>query len=97
MFQCLAIGRFNIANVASDGFHKLILAPCAAFGQQQLGRTPRQQLICLGMRRAADLLAEREAKVETIAARVGYRNPFVFSTTFKRVMGWPPSEYPGRG
>ena len=32
-------------------------------------------------------------KVEVIAARVGYKNPFVFSTTFKRVMGCPPSGY----
>lgn len=65
--------------------------------RQQLGRTPRQQLIWLRMRRAADLLAKRDAKIEAIAARVGYQNPFVFSTTFKRVMGWSPSEYPGRG
>ena len=64
--------------------------------RQQLGRTPRQQLIWLRMRRAADLLVERSTKIETIAAQVGYENPFVFSTTFKQVMGWPPSEYPSR-
>jgi AraC-like DNA-binding protein len=64
--------------------------------RQQLGRTPKQQLIWLRMRRAADLLASRNLKVETIAAQVGYENPFVFSTTFKHVMGWPPSEYPSR-
>jgi AraC-like DNA-binding protein len=64
--------------------------------RQQLGRTPRQQLIWLRMRRAADLLVERSMKIETIAAQVGYENPFAFSTTFKQVMGWPPSEYPSR-
>lgn len=63
---------------------------------KELGRTPRQQLIWLRMRRAAQLLSEREAKIETIANQVGYQNPFVFSSTFKRVMGWSPSEYPGR-
>ena len=63
---------------------------------KELGRSPRQQLIWLRMRRAAELLLERDSKIETIANRVGYQNPFVFSTTFKRVMGWPPSEYPGR-
>jgi AraC-like DNA-binding protein len=63
---------------------------------QQLGRTPRQQLIWLRMRRAADLLGDSQLKIETIAKRVGYENPFVFSSTFKRVMGWSPSEYPGR-
>jgi AraC-like DNA-binding protein len=65
--------------------------------QRELGRSPRQQLIWLRMRRAAVLLNERGSKIETIASQVGYQNPFVFSTTFKRVMGWSPSEYPGRG
>jgi AraC-like DNA-binding protein len=64
--------------------------------RKELGRNPRQHLIWLRMRRAAELLTSTSAKVETIAAQVGYRNPFVFSTTFKRVMGWPPSEYPSR-
>ena len=64
--------------------------------QQELGRSPRAQLIWLRMRRAAELLMQGGAKIEAIAAQVGYQNPFVFSTTFKRVMGWSPSEYPGR-
>ena len=64
--------------------------------QKELGRSPRQQLIWLRMRRAAELLRARGSKIETIATEVGYQNPFVFSTTFKRVMGWSPSEYPGR-
>ena len=64
--------------------------------KQQLGRTPRQQLIWLRMRRASELLVDRERTIESIAAAVGYRNPFVFSTTFRRIMGWPPSRYPRR-
>ena len=64
--------------------------------QRELGRSPRQQLIWLRMRRAAELLRTRGSKIETIASQVGYQNPFVFSTTFKRIMGWSPSEYPGR-
>ncbi len=63
---------------------------------KELGRSPRQQLIWLRMRRAAELLTERNSKIETIATKVGYQNPFVFSSTFKRVMGWSPSDYPGR-
>lgn len=63
---------------------------------KELGRNPRRQLIWLRMRHAAELLVSSGAKIETIAAQVGYQNPFVFSTTFKRVMGWTPSEYPGR-
>jgi len=64
---------------------------------RELGRTPHQQLIWLRMQRAAELLTSTGRKIETIAAEVGYQNPFVFSTTFKRCMGWSPSEYPGRG
>ena len=64
--------------------------------QRELGRSPRQQLIWLRMRRAAELLVQGGTKIESIANQVGYENPFVFSTTFKRVMGWPPSQYPGR-
>lgn len=64
--------------------------------QRELGRSPRQQLIWLRMSRAAELLLQGGSKIEAIATKVGYQNPFVFSTTFKRVMGWSPSEYPGR-
>ena len=64
--------------------------------RNELGRNPRRQLIWLRMRHAAELLTHTDAKVETIAGLVGYKNPFVFSTTFKKVMGWSPSYYPGR-
>lgn len=63
---------------------------------KELGRSPRQQLIWLRMKRATELLRAGGHKIEAIANLVGYQNPFVFSTTFKRVMGWSPSEYPGR-
>lgn len=63
---------------------------------RDLGRTPRQHLIWLRMRRAAELLLGGADKVSTVAGRVGYANPFVFSSTFKRVMGFSPSEYPAR-
>jgi AraC-like DNA-binding protein len=62
---------------------------------RDLGRTPRQQLIWLRMRRAAELLSRGTDKIETIAGQVGYQNPFVFSSTFKRVMGCRPSDYAG--
>jgi AraC-like DNA-binding protein/mannose-6-phosphate isomerase-like protein (cupin superfamily) len=63
---------------------------------KQLGRTPRQHLIWLRMHKAANLLTNGELKIESIAAEVGYTNPFAFSNTFKRYMGWAPSKYPGR-
>ncbi|MBT3469511.1 MAG: helix-turn-helix transcriptional regulator, partial [Opitutae bacterium] len=63
---------------------------------RQLGRTPRQHLIWLRMHRAAILLSSTNQKIETIAFEVGYANPFAFSSTFRRCMGWSPSNYPGR-
>jgi AraC-like DNA-binding protein len=52
-----------------------------------------QQVIYLRMQAAAKLLATTGDKVETIATAVGYENPFVFSTTFKKWVGWRPSDY----
>jgi AraC-like DNA-binding protein len=61
--------------------------------QRELGRSPRQHLMWLRMRKAAELLLETNKKISSIAITVGYENPFVFSSTFKRMMGWTPSEY----
>ena len=61
--------------------------------RRELGRSPMHQVIYLRMQRAAKLLATTGDKVETIATEVGYENPFVFSTTFKKWVGWRPSEY----
>ena len=47
----------------------------------------------LRMERAAKLLTATDDKIEVIAATVGYDNPFVFSRTFKKWIGWRPSEY----
>lgn len=63
--------------------------------QQQLGRSPVQQVTYLRMRRAVELLASSNDKVETIARAVGYENPFTFSNAFKRWTGRRPSEYRG--
>lgn len=61
--------------------------------RRHLGRSPMQHVTYLRMQRASELLEETTHKIETIAAQVGYENPFVFSTTFKRWIGWRPSEY----
>ena len=78
----------RVANVSGKHLERL--------AKRELGRTPRQQLIWLRMRRAAELLADERLTIENVAAQVGYENPFVFSTMFKRIIGWPPSKYPGR-
>lgn len=61
--------------------------------RRELGRSPMHQVIHLRMQLAAKLLATTEDKIETIARAVGYENPFVFSTTFKKWVGWRPSDY----
>jgi AraC-like DNA-binding protein len=63
---------------------------------QLLGRTPMHQVTYLRMRHAANLLETKQDKIETIAHAVGYENPFAFSNTFKKWIGWRPSEYRGR-
>ncbi len=63
---------------------------------RHLGRSPIHHVAFLRMRKAAELLASSDEKVEAIAGAVGYTNPFVFSNTFKKWTGWRPSEYPGR-
>lgn len=63
---------------------------------QEIGRSPMHQVIYLRMERAARLLTTTPDKIEVIAAAVGYDNPFVFSRTFKKWIGWPPSDYRAR-
>lgn len=58
----------------------------------ELGRSPMQHLTFLRMQRARQLLTTTNAKVETIARSLGYENPFSFSNTFKKWIGWRPSE-----
>lgn len=56
-------------------------------------RSPMHQVIYLRMKRAAEMLVNSTDKVEAVAAAVGYQNPFVFSTTFKKWIGCTPSAY----
>ena len=61
--------------------------------RRSLGRSPMHHVIWLRMRKAAELLSTTPLKVETIANAVGYKNAFVFSNTFKKWIGWRPSEH----
>lgn len=61
--------------------------------RQELGRSPMQHVTYLRMRRATELLETTDDKIEAIATAIGYHNPFVFSNTFKKWIGWRPSEY----
>ncbi|HXT40393.1 MAG TPA: AraC family transcriptional regulator [Candidatus Angelobacter sp.] len=65
--------------------------------RRQLGRSPMHHVTYLRMQRAAVLLESTNDKIESIASALGYENPFVFSNTFKKWIGWRPSEYRRRG
>ncbi|SRR5579884_3999585 len=55
--------------------------------------SPMKHVTMLRMRHAAVLLAHDAYNVEAVARRVGYDNPYAFSTAFKRNMGVSPSLY----
>jgi AraC-like DNA-binding protein len=73
------------AHVSSEHLRRLC--------RRELGRSPVHQVIYLRMQHAAKLLTTTNDKIEAIAGAVGYENPFVFSTTFKKWVGWRPSDY----
>ncbi|MES2459523.1 MAG: AraC family transcriptional regulator [Armatimonadota bacterium] len=60
---------------------------------RDLRRSPMRQVTYLRMRHAASLLASDFYTIEAVARKVGYENPFAFSTAFKRVMSVTPSGY----
>jgi transcriptional regulator GlxA family with amidase domain len=60
---------------------------------RDLRRSPMRQVAFIRMRHAASLLASDFYTIEAVAHKVGYENPFAFSTAFKRVMGASPSGY----
>ncbi len=62
---------------------------------RETGRSPIAHVTHLRLRHAADLLANREAKIATVAEQCGYANPYAFSTAFKRAFGISPRAYRG--
>jgi AraC-like DNA-binding protein len=61
--------------------------------QQQLGRSPMQQLTFLRVQRSANLLILTDHKIEFIASQVGYADSFAFSAMFKKWMGCSPKAF----
>lgn len=57
------------------------------------GSSIRRNLILLRMERARQLLRESELNVSEVSDRVGYRDVFLFSKSFKKHVGMPPSEF----
>jgi AraC-like DNA-binding protein len=61
--------------------------------RKELGRSPMQHLTHLRLQRARHLLSITDDKVEVIARAVGFESVFTFSNTFKKWIGWRPSEF----
>lgn len=59
---------------------------------KQMGRSPMQHLIYLRLQRARHLLTVSDDKVEIISRAVGFESLSAFSNTFKKRIGWRPSE-----
>jgi AraC-like DNA-binding protein len=60
--------------------------------RKDLGRSPMQHLTFLRLQRARHLLSVTDDKVEVIARAVGFESSFTFSNTYKKWIGWRPSE-----
>ena len=68
----------------------------AAFAQRfkrLASDTPGHYLTRIRIQRAMDLLRATTENLDTIAERVGYGDPFVFSKAFKRIQGVSPREF----
>ena len=63
----------------------------------EVGNTTfRDQLTCVRMDRAGELLAHRGLTIRDVAHRVGYRQPAQFAKAFRRHHGVAPSEFRAR-
>jgi len=56
-------------------------------------KTPAQMVQEIRIRHAAELLLTQEVKLQEVAARTGYGDPFSFSRAFKRMVGSSPSHF----
>lgn len=55
--------------------------------------TPQEFLLRFRMKKACTLLANSEMPISKVATNVGYKDPFLFSKTFKKYNGFSPREY----
>jgi len=61
--------------------------------RREFGVTFMDYITRLRIRRAAEMLSQKDWKVYEIAEQIGYSNQHYFSSAFKRVLGVSPMEY----
>ena len=72
-------------NFSSSHFHSLF--------RKKTGLAPMDYFIQLKLQRACQLLDLSELRVNEIAAKIGYDDPYYFSRIFTKVMGKSPQAY----
>lgn len=73
----------DIANLSTEHLRRLCL--------KQFGKSPKQYLVYLRMRKARYLLGSSDAKITMIAAKLGYVDSQTFTKAFKKHHGISPS------
>lgn len=61
--------------------------------KKELNMTPSEYLIAVRMRRAKQLLLEKDISIGQIAEKCGYANTYYFSNAFRRYVGMRPSDF----
>lgn len=84
-------GSFSLENAAAHA----CMSSCyfAVIFKQETGRTFNRFLTDLRINKAKDLILYTDMKSYEIGPKVGYDNASYFSTVFKKVTGFSPSEY----
>lgn len=72
---------------------KLSSSHFSSIFRKATGMPPIDYFIHLKMQRACQLLYSNDVKIRSIAASLGYDDPFYFSRVFKKNMGQSPEQY----
>ncbi len=83
--------RLTLAEMA--GYAQLSVSRFSKLFKEQTGHSPVDFYIRLKIHRAGQLLTSTSLKIQDIAERCGWDNPFYFSRSFHQITGYPPKVY----
>jgi AraC-like DNA-binding protein len=97
------LAQARAALAAPEGFHAEVARiaadagmPVSTFRRRfaaATGCSPQAFALAARLERARQLLADTDADIAAIAARLGYRDVFFFSRQFRQAIGMPPATY----
>lgn len=73
--------------------HNLSVSHFSNLFRKATGMPPIDYFIHLKMQKACQLLYASGEKIKTVAARLGYEDPYYFSRIFKKYIGSSPEQY----